>query len=101
MEPQRRQRSKRHYVSKGRPYSYGRLVMVCTVPFQSETSKYPASTGHFFAQNRAIRKDFIASEWGGCVCSPFSSQKKVRNGVKNWPSHLAYMGYAKPRPLNS
>ncbi len=44
--------------------------MVCMVPFQSETSKYPASTGHFFAQNRAIRKDFIASEPRGCVLPP-------------------------------
>jgi hypothetical protein len=30
-----------------------------------------------------------ASESGGCVCSPFSSQKKVRNSVKKCPSHIA------------
>jgi hypothetical protein len=56
------------------------------VPFQSESSKYPASAGHFFAQNRPTRKDFIASQSRGCVCSPFSRNKSAQWCEKVPPS---------------
>jgi len=52
--------------------------MVCMVPFQSETSKYPASAGYFIVQTRAIGKDFKTSESEVCVFSPLSSQKSAQ-----------------------